>query len=165
MYIDTHAHIYLEQFKDEYSDIVERALASQVNQILMPNIDLDSISGLFGLNHRFPEVCRPMIGLHPCSINATYLDQLDRIKAHLNREGVIAVGEIGIDLYWDKTFHKEQEDAFRRQIQWSKDYDIPIVIDSRNSIVDTIRIVEELQDGSLRCVFHCFGVTLSAEIK
>ena len=112
---------------------------------------------VFGLSRQFPDVCHPMVGLHPCSVQKEYQPQLDELKKHLDHESVIAVGEIGIDLFWDTSLHKEQEEAFRVQIEWAKEKDLPIVIHSRNSLEHTIRIVTEMQDGSLKGVFHCFG--------
>lgn len=157
MYIDTHAHIYMEEFRDEYEDIVIRALAAKVNRILMPNIDLATMKDVLSLHNMYPDVCLPMVGLHPCSVTANYIDQLKSLEKYLPMEEIIAVGEIGMDLYWDVSLEKEQEEAFRMQIEWAKAHDYPIVIHSRSSIDKTISIIEQLQDGSLRGVFHCFG--------
>lgn len=157
MYIDTHAHIYLDQFKNDQDAIIERCLSAKVTKVLLPNIDIDTMEDVFGLVKQFPGICHPMVGLHPCSVTKEYQQQLTELKEHLSKASVIAVGEIGIDLYWDTSLHKEQEAAFRLQIEWSKEHHLPIVIHSRNSLEHTIRIVQEMQDGSLSGVFHCFG--------
>ncbi|MFT4565187.1 MAG: TatD DNase family protein [Saprospiraceae bacterium] len=166
MFIDTHAHIYTDAFKDEYAEIVERAREANVNRILMPNIDAKSMKDVMDLHKMYPDACFPMVGLHPCSVNESFEEELDKLAEYLSKKEIIAVGEIGIDLYWDKTFEKEQTLAFRIQIQWAKKYDLPIVIHSRSSIDKTIEIVREEQDGSLRGVFHCFseGIEEAKEI-
>ncbi len=161
MFIDTHAHIYLDSFKNEYEDIVDRALSANVGRILMPNIDLDSIKQVMSLHDLFPQTCLPMVGLHPCSVKENYQVILDDLLSYLDDKACIAVGEIGIDLYWDTSFEYEQEAAFRQQILWSKERALPIVIHSRASIDRTIDIVTELQDGSLKGVFHCFSESIS----
>ncbi len=157
MYIDSHAHIYTDAFDNEYADIVQRALNAKVNRILMPNIDAKSIKDVMNLHEMYPEVCLPMVGLHPCSVKEDYQSELDSLSTYLDKDSIIAVGEIGIDLYWDTIYEAEQIEAFRIQVQWAKDSDLPIVIHSRSSIDKTIAIVKEMQDGALRGVFHCFG--------
>ena len=157
MFIDTHAHIYIDAFQDERAEIVERAQNAKVHRILMPNIDSKSMKDVMDLYKMYPNTCYPMVGLHPCSVKADFKEELETLAEYLNMKEIIAVGEIGIDLYWDKTFEKEQTLAFRTQIQWAKKHDLPIVIHSRSSIDKTIAMVREEQDGSLRGVFHCFS--------
>lgn len=157
MFIDTHAHIYTDAFQDDYAKIVQRAQDAHVERILMPNIDVNSMNDVMQLHKMYPDVCFPMVGLHPCSVNGDYERALESLAVYLKNEEIIAVGEIGMDLYWDTTFEKEQTIAFRTQIQWAKQYNLPIVIHSRNSIDRTIAMVREEQDGNLRGVFHCFS--------
>ena len=157
MFIDTHAHIYTDAFQNEYAEIVDRAKSANVNQILMPNIDVKSMKDVMDLHKMYPDACLPMVGLHPCSVKEDYEEELSILSTYLQKDEIIAVGEIGLDLYWDKTFAEEQTIAFRTQIQWAKQHDLPIVIHSRSSIDQTIAIVAEEQDGNLRGVFHCFS--------
>ncbi len=165
MYIDTHAHLYLERFKDDIDDVIHRATEQGVESILLPNIDAATVKDLISLTHMYREVCQPMIGLHPCSVDTDWRSELKKILTYKD-EAIVAIGEIGIDLYWDKTFYKEQLDAFRYQIELAKEMNLPIVIHSRNSIEHTLGTVEEMQDGSLRGVFHCFtdGVQIGQRI-
>jgi len=159
MIIDTHAHVYLEDFDEDAQLIIERAEEEDVKQILLPNIDMSSVDRLLSLCDKHPSLYKPMIGLHPCYVKEDYQSQLDQLKNYLEREDVVAVGEIGIDLYWDKTFKKEQVEAYRTQIEWSREKKLPFVIHSRESLDLTISIVEEMQDGNLKGVFHCFNGT------
>jgi len=160
MIIDTHAHVYLEDFDEDAELIIERAKDEHIDHILLPNIDMSSVDRLLALSEKHPDLCKPMIGLHPCYVKEDYKDQLDLLSKYLDREDLVAVGEIGIDLYWDKTFEKEQVEAYRTQIEWSRDKKLPFVIHSRESLDQTISIVEEMQDGNLSGVFHCFNGTI-----
>lgn len=160
MFIDTHAHIYMDRFDEDFEEIIQRSLDAKVNQILMPNIDCASLTQVFDRAEQYPEICKPMVGLHPCSVTTSWQDQLSTLQKSINKEGVIAIGEIGIDLYWDKSLEQEQRRAFRHQIQWAKDLDLPIVIHSRNAIDITIDIVQNMQDGNLKGIFHCFDQSL-----
>lgn len=157
MIIDTHAHVYLEDFDEDADMIVARAKQEDIDQILLPNIDMSSVERLLHLSEQHPSLYKPMIGLHPCYVKEDYATQLQNLEEYLNRKDIVAIGEIGIDLYWDKTFAQEQEEAFRTQIEWSKERNLPIVIHSRESLDLTISIVEEMQDGNLKGVFHCFN--------
>jgi TatD DNase family protein len=123
---------------------------------MMPNVDHATIDGMLELESRFGEMCLPMMGVHPCSVKQHFERELYEVEAWLSRRRFAAVGEIGTDLYWDKTFYAQQEEAFRIQVQWAKQYGLPVVIHCRESIDQTIELVEQLQDGSLRGVFHCF---------
>jgi len=159
MFIDTHAHIYIDRFKEDLDEVINRTKEHKVSKILMPNIDVETISDVFNITDQYPDTCLPMVGLHPCSVNDNWTEDLKTLRPYLNQPSVIAVGEIGIDLYWDKTYKKAQEDAFRHQIMWAKELNLPIVIHSRAAIDITIDIVSEHQDGHLRGVFHCFDQT------
>lgn len=155
--IDTHAHIYATEFDGDRDDVVQRALAQGISQILLPNIDLESIEPMLETEARYPEVCRSMMGLHPCYVNGEVERSLAVIHSWFEKHNFIAVGEIGIDLYWDKTFKAEQEMAFLTQLNWAKEMKLPVVIHTRDSIQETLALLSKEQDGSLSGVFHCFG--------
>ncbi len=157
--IDTHAHIYDSSILSEIDELHPQWLENGVEKIYMPNIDVASIESMLEVETRFAN-CEAMMGLHPCYVKEDYLDQLKVVEQWLGKREFCAVGEIGIDLYWDKTFVKEQEDAFKRQIIMARDANIPFVIHSRDSLDLTIDIVTSLQDGNLKGIFHCFTGSL-----
>lgn len=158
--IDTHAHIYAKEFDQDRDDCIKRAKDAGIEQILMPNIDLNSIEAMLNTQKDYPEMCQSMMGIHPCYIDQDYKQALDQIRPLFDTHKFIAVGEIGIDLYWDKTFRAEQIDAFSQQIAWAKEMQLPIVVHTRDSIEDTLAVLSKQQDGSLSGVFHCFGGTI-----
>ena len=158
-FIDTHAHLYLEQFKDDLQIVMERAREC-LHGIYLPNIDSKTIESMHQLEKDFPNFCYAMMGLHPCSVNEHYQNELAILKSHLEDRPYVAIGEIGTDLYWDKTTFDIQEKAFRTQLNWAKEMSLPVVIHSRDSLVENIRIVKDEQDGSLKGIFHCFNGTV-----
>ncbi len=153
---DSHAHLYLEAFDDDRSETLERALAAGVERILLPNIDKDSILPMMALSAAFPEHCFPMIGLHPTSVGPDYRVHLDAVDEWLNKERFFAIGEMGIDLYWDRTYLQEQQEAFRHQVRLALAHDLPVVIHSRDSFDEIFGLLDELKPDGLRGVFHCF---------
>ncbi|MGF1742551.1 TatD family hydrolase [Vibrio profundum] len=155
--IDTHAHIYANEFDQDRDQVVARALAQGIEHILLPNIDLESIQPMLDTEAAYPEVCRSMMGLHPCYVDENIEQTLHTIRSWFERRSFIAVGEIGIDLYWDQTFKKEQEYAFITQLNWAKELKLPVVIHTRDSMQQTLELLAQQQDGSLQGVFHCFG--------
>ncbi|MFM2621665.1 TatD family hydrolase [Vibrio owensii] len=155
--IDTHAHIYASEFDNDRDEVVKRALEQGIDRILLPNIDLESIEPMLKTEAAYPEVCRSMMGLHPCYVDGNVEQTLEIIRGWFEKHNFIAVGEIGIDLYWDKTFRAEQEMAFVTQLNWAKEMNLPVVIHTRDSIKETLTLLRQEQDGSLRGVFHCFG--------
>ena len=155
--IDTHAHIYASEFDEDRDEVVKRALEQGINKILLPNIDLESIEPMLKTEAAYPEICRSMMGLHPCYVDGNVEQTLAIIRGWFEKHNFIAVGEIGIDLYWDKTFRAEQEMAFVTQLNWAKEKNLPVVIHTRDSIEETLTLLRQEQDGSLRGVFHCFG--------
>ena len=155
--IDTHAHIYASEFDNDRDEVVKRALEQGIDKILLPNIDLESIEPMLKTEAAYPEVCRSMMGLHPCYVDGNVEQTLAIIRDWFEKHNFIAVGEIGIDLYWDKTFRAEQEMAFVTQLNWAKEMDLPVVIHTRDSIEETLTLLRQEQDGRLRGVFHCFG--------
>ena len=157
MYIDTHAHLYLEQFDDDIDLVVELTKEVGVAHVYLPNVDSSTSESLLELSNEYPEMMHPMMGVHPCSIKGNYKDELRHAHQLLDRETFCGIGEIGIDLYWDKSFHKEQVEAFETQIEWARERAIPFVIHSRDSLDETIAIVTKLQRGDLTGIFHCFN--------
>jgi TatD DNase family protein len=131
-----------------------------VNKIFLPNIDEDSVVPMLSLQRQFPEHCFPMLGLHPCSVDASWEERLQRLESYFSTHQFIAVGEIGIDLYWDKTFVAEQKEAFSTQINWAKERNLPIVIHARDSFPEIYEVLDQTYDERLRGVFHCFTGTV-----
>ncbi|HEY6162122.1 MAG TPA: TatD family hydrolase [Bacteroidia bacterium] len=160
VFIDTHTHLYSEQFNSDRQAMIQRALDAGVDRLFLPNIDSGSIPSLFALCKQFPGHCFPMMGLHPCSVNNKYNDELKVVEHWLEKMRFYAIGEIGIDLYWDKTFVNQQKDAFAHQIDLAKRYDLPIVIHTRNSFSETYEIVAGMNDRRLKGIFHCFTGTV-----
>ena len=154
--VDTHAHLYVEQFDGELDEVMERAKANGVNRILLPNIDSSTTERLWKTVNAYPDRCIPMMGIHPCSVDETIADELKHVETELATNRYIAVGEIGIDFYWDKTFVKEQISAFETQMEWAKELNLPVAIHCRNSFNEIFEAVEKVQDGNLRGVLHCF---------
>jgi TatD DNase family protein len=155
--IDTHAHIYAHEFDHDRDEVVQRALQQGIDKILLPNIDPDSIAPMLATEKAYPGICHSMMGLHPCHVDQDVTAKLETTYAWFDQHHFIAVGEIGIDLYWDTTYQAEQEMAFLTQLQWAKEKNLPVVIHTRNSLQETLTLLEQEQDGTLRGVFHCFG--------
>jgi TatD DNase family protein len=156
MLIDTHAHLYLKEFDDDRPEVIESARQVGVEKILLPNIDVSTIDPMNKMCEQFPDYCYPMMGLHPGSVKKNYKKELETIKNELDKGGYIAIGEIGIDLYWDRTFIKEQTDAFEIQIDWAKEMGLPIVIHARDSFNEIFEVLDKKNDDRLSGVFHCF---------
>jgi len=157
MLIDTHSHLYSDDYSDDREAVIARALSSDVGKIILPNIDSRSVTGLLTVAHDHPEVCFPLMGLHPSSVGEAYVAELDRIIGWFSRETFFGVGEIGIDLYWDKTRQRQQEDVFRQQLRLARTLRLPVVIHVRESFREVYAILEAEQEGSLTGVFHCFS--------
>lgn len=154
--IDTHAHIYVDKFSSDRDETLERAFSSKVSHIFMPNIDHESIDAMLAVEEKYPNQCFAMMGLHPCSVDSHFEKQLYTVEKWLAQRKFVAVGEMGLDLYWDQTYFEEQKEAFRIQANWAKKYDIPLVVHTRESMKETIDLLEELQDGNLKGIVHCF---------
>lgn len=156
MIVDTHTHLYAEEFNADRSSLIKKAISNGVKKFFLPNIDSTSIEGMHKLEEEFPENCFAMMGLHPCSVNATVESELATVKAWLEKRKYHAIGEIGIDLYWDKTFLKEQQHAFKTQIQWALDYDLPIVIHCRDAFNEIYELLTSFATRP-KAIFHCFS--------
>ncbi len=160
MITDTHSHIYLDVFQEDIDEVMSRATEAGVDRIFLPNIDKSSTAQVNALAEKYPQRCFPMMGLHPCSVNENVAEELAHVKAELDTGKYCAVGEIGIDLYWDKTFFKAQQEAFRKQIEWAKEMQLPIIIHARESFDEIFEIVDEMNDERLFGIFHCFTGTI-----
>ncbi|MFW6019043.1 MAG: TatD family hydrolase [Bacteroidales bacterium] len=156
IFTDTHTHLYAEEFDDDRNDVIRRALDKGVENFLLPNIDETSIDSLHNLCDQWPQNMYPMMGLHPSSVQKNYETQLDGIFDHLEKRKYYAIGEIGIDLYWDKTLENEQRKAFRLQCEKAVEKDLPLVIHMRNSYEAIIQEIKDYNNSQLEGVFHCF---------
>ena len=163
MLVDSHAHLYANEFEIDRFEMVERAINSGVKKMFLPNIDNSSTQAMLDLCEKFPLNCFPMMGLHPCSVKENFMDELaiveDELKKNKLSHGIkkyFGVGETGIDLYWDKTFFEEQKKAFAIQIEWALAYDLPIIIHTRNSFNESFEIVSQFAKKP-KGIFHCFG--------
>lgn len=158
--VDTHTHLYLEQFNEDRNKVVESAIDEGVKFMMLPAIDSETLDSMNNLHTIFPQNCLPMIGLHPTSVKDNYEDELSLVEKELQTGNYIAVGEIGIDLYWDKTHTEQQKDAFRRQLKLAKKYKLPVSIHTRDSFDLIYEIVKEESTEDLRGIFHCFTGTV-----
>lgn len=162
--IDTHTHIYLPEFDFDRDQVVKQAVESGVTKLILPNIDSGSIVLMLSAENRYPGICFPMIGLHPTSVKKDYAEQLNTVFEEAENHKFYAIGEIGIDLYWDKTFLKEQIHAFRKQIEFALEKGLPVVVHSRNSFPEVFEAMSEFRGERLRGVFHAFsGTAMDAE--
>lgn len=158
--IDTHTHLYMREFASEIQNVIQRAENEGVERFYLPAVDSESHEAMLQLEQQFPGKCIAMMGVHPCSVKEDYLQELKLAEDWLVKRPFSAVGEIGLDYYWDKTFVPQQKEAFHRQIEWALHYQLPIVIHSRESMADSIELVREHQKGNLKGIFHCFTGTL-----
>ena len=155
-YIDSHTHLFSSQFDNDRHQVVQKAIEQGVEKMLLPNINSKTKEAMHQLCQDFPQHCFPMIGLHPCDVKNDYEEELKIIKSHLDKGKYVAIGEIGIDLYWDKGTLEIQKKAFRQQLKWAKEYDLPVAIHIRKSFDTIFEVLEEVNDQNLRGVFHCF---------
>lgn len=156
-YIDTHAHIYLEEFDDDRKAVIQRAKSSGVEHIILPNVDSTTIQAMLDLEASEPTFFHAAMGLHPTSVQANYLQELTLVKKQLDSRSFCAIGEIGIDLYWDKTYIKEQIEVFEQQLEWAITYHLPVIIHVRDAFPEALASVQKFNCGGLRGIFHSFG--------
>ncbi|TXF87752.1 TatD family deoxyribonuclease [Neolewinella aurantiaca] len=156
MYIDTHTHLYSDKFKDDRDEMMMRSRNAGVELAIMPAVDLRSHKAMLELEKAYPAETLAMIGLHPCSVGEDFETELAAVEKYLGERSWVAIGEIGMDLYWDKTFRAQQETAFLRQCQWAIDYDLPICIHAREAIDELLELIDGIDDAKLRGVFHCW---------
>ncbi len=155
--IDTHCHLYAEEFEGDIAEVIKRAKYEGVNKFYLPAIDSSCLEGMLDLEKKFPNECIAMMGLHPCYVKENYMDELEIVKTQLAARHFVAVGEIGLDYYWDKTFEEQQQEAFELQMQWALEYQLPIVIHTRNAMQETINLVKPFAAKGLTGIFHCFS--------
>ena len=160
MYIDTHTHIYLKDFDQDRKEIIRECIDKGVNKLLLPNIDKSSIIDVIKICEVFKDICYPMVGLHPCYVKDSYEDDLNYLKPFIKSIKPVAIGEIGIDLYWEKSNLEIQRKAFIAQINWAKEFKLPIVIHARDSYNEIFEVLDLLNDENLKGIFHCFSSTL-----
>ena len=158
-YIDSHCHLYLPDFSGDIGSVMQRAEKEGVSKFYLPAIDSETEENLLSLEQSFPGKCFAMMGLHPCSVGENYKQELEWVERWLQKRRFPAIGETGLDFYWDQTFIKEQIKAFELQISWALQYDKAIVIHSRNALDECIRLIAAHQNGRLRGIFHCFSGT------
>jgi TatD DNase family protein len=163
--IDTHCHLYVEDFKADIALVLERAVAEGVHKFYLPAIDSSETDNMLDLEKKFPAQCIAMMGLHPCSVKENYRQELDLVQGWLGKRKFAAVGEIGLDFYWDKTFADAQYEAFRLQAEWAMQHQLPIVIHTRNAMQETINVVKEYTGKGLRGIFHCFSGSYESAVQ
>lgn len=158
--IDTHSHIYAEEFDSDRAEVIARAKAAGITKIILPNVDSESLPRMLQLESEYPGYFFAAIGLHPTSVKENYAEELAIVKKELERREYIAIGEIGIDLYWDKSFLKEQIQVFVQQIEWALEYKLPVIIHVRDSFRETMDVLEQFRGKGLEGVFHSFTGTI-----
>lgn len=162
---DTHTHLYYETDEIRRMELMQRCSDNSIDRLFLPNVDAASIPLMFDLLTAYPDSCYPMLGLHPCSVKENWEEELAIIVPALHQHKIYAVGEIGIDLYWDKTFLTQQIHAFKLQIKWAKTLKLPIVIHCRDAFDEVYQVLQEEHDENLRGIFHCFTGTLEQANK
>ncbi len=160
MLIDSHSHIYSTDFIYDLDEVVQRAYSNDVRKIVLPNIDSSSVKNLLNLVDTYPHICFPLMGLHPTSVNQDYQEELQVVEYWLKKRKFYGIGEIGIDLYWEKAFLEEQINAFRFQLNLAKEYDLPVVIHVRDSFDEVYQVLTDMKDYNLKGIFHSFSGTL-----
>jgi len=163
--IDTHCHLYSSEFDTDRRAMLSRAEYEGITKMLMPAIDISTHVQMLDVEKEFPGKCLSMMGLHPCSVKENYGDEMTVVEQHFEKRRFVAVGETGLDFYWDLTYTKQQYHVFERQIELALHYDIPVVIHSRNSTDECIELVQKNQTGKLKGVFHCFSGSLAQALK
>lgn len=159
VFADTHTHLYLEQFNEDRNDVVEAALIAGVKWMLLPNVDNNTIDPMLQLCDQYPGICMPMMGLHPTSVKPGFEAMLRQMKGLFDTYRFCAIGETGIDLYWDKTFFDLQVTSFTTQIEWALEFDLPLVVHSRNSVEEIMDTLDPYRQSGLKGIMHCFPGT------
>jgi TatD DNase family protein len=159
IFTDTHTHLYLKEFDDDRDQTIQRAINTGVKYMLLPNIDSATAKPMLDLCRKYPSNIFPMMGLHPTDVKENYLEELDKVEEYLAKDKFYAIGETGMDLFWDKTFIEEQKISLRAQIKFAKKYHLPVVLHSRDSFDEVFEIIDDTIDENLTGVFHCFTGT------
>ena len=158
--IDTHTHLYLHDFAPDIDAVIKRAEDEGVEKFYLPAIDSSETDNLLALEKRYPEKCFAMMGLHPCSVKENYKEELELVHEWLQKRKFAAVGEIGLDFYWDKTFTDQQYESLHRQIEWALQFHLPVVLHTRDAMQETIDVIKQYKRKGLAGIFHCFSGTL-----
>ena len=160
MIIDSHCHLYLPEFSNEIDLYINRAKENGIKKIYLPAINSETTNALLSLEEKYPDICVAMMGLHPCYVKSDYKGELQKVENLLSQRKFVAIGECGLDFYWDKTFIKEQYLALEQQIEWALKYNLPIILHMRNATQETIDVIKKYKGSNLKGIFHCFGGTI-----
>jgi TatD DNase family protein len=160
MIIDSHCHLYLPEFSNKIDLYINRAKENGIKKIYLPAINSETTNVLLSLEEKHPDICVAMMGLHPCYVKSDYIDELQKVEDLLSQRKFVAIGECGLDFYWDKTFIKEQYLALEQLIEWALKYNLPIILHTRNATQETIDVIKKYKGSNLKGIFHCFGGTL-----
>jgi TatD DNase family protein len=155
--VDTHTHLYLPEFENDISEVMNNALKEGIEKFYLPSIDSTEHERLFTIEKKFAGKCFAMMGLHPCSVKENYQEELALVNDWLQKRKFAAIGEIGLDFYWDKTFIDQQYESFHQQIEWALHFNLPVVIHTRNAMQETIDVVKKYTEKGLHGIFHCFS--------
>ena len=164
-FIDTHAHLYDRKLAGDITEVIARSRDNGVRKVYMPNINMDTIDGMLALEAQYPDFCHAMIGIHPCYIDIDFQKQLACVETWLAKRPFAAIGEIGIDLYRNKTYQAQQEEALAIQLGWAQQYQLPVIIHCREGMQQTLKLIEKQQKGNLKGIFHCFNGSLQEAKK
>jgi TatD DNase family protein len=159
--IDTHSHLFAKEFNEDIQNVIENSKSQFVSHVILPNIDVDTLKPMFNLYHQFPDFLKSAVGLHPCHVDENFLEKLSILEPYISNQGVVAIGETGLDYYWDLTYKENQKEALKIHIDWAKKYHKPIVLHTRESIEDCIAIIHQNANSKLDGVFHCFSGNLN----
>lgn len=163
---DTHTHLYSKEFDGERTTMIKRAMQFGVTRFFMPNVNSETIDGMMELATTYPQNCFPMMGLHPCSVDGNFQNELDTTASWLQKQKFVAIGEIGLDLFWDKTYFEQQQHVFKTQMKWAAQYNLPVVIHCRNAFDEIIELLKEIKltteykNNHFKGIFHCFTGTI-----
>lgn len=156
-YIDTHTHLYKEYYPEDIHSVVKRAIHADVTKMILPAVNADSISDIFEISNQYPENLYPLVGLHPTDVLLDFKNQLHRIEEHIDDEGIVGIGEVGIDLYHSTEYVEQQKEAFSIQLGWAKDLHLPLSIHIRDAYSEAISVIKEFKNTTFSGVFHCFS--------
>ncbi|MBU3714601.1 MAG: TatD family deoxyribonuclease, partial [Ferruginibacter sp.] len=157
---DTHCHLYLDDFKSDIEQVISRARSAGVEKMYLPAIDSSTHDAMIALEENYSGICHAMMGLHPCYVKENYLQELDIVEGWLRKRKFVAIGEVGLDFYWDKTYVKEQYFALEKQIEWAIEYRLPLILHTRKATEETIQVIKRYYGKGLTGIFHCFGGSL-----